>query len=301
MQKNDYTKGVLIAIAGAILFSTKAILVKTIYNYTEIDASTMVVMRMLMASPFYMISLWYLCAKKQNKPTESATPLWQYCLLAGLLFYLSAIFDFIGLKYISAGMERLVLFIYPTLVLIFSAIFFGQSIKKYQLRALLLTYSGIALAFIFEVQQQAFHSNLFIGAAWVLLSSVTYAFFLISNGRAVKHFDVALFTNYTMLAATACMVVQFLITNNVTDLLQYQAPVYGLLLVMAFFSTVLPSYLVSYGIKRIGSNDAAIVNSVGPISTIIQAYFILGEHISLAQLIGTALVIGGIWLISQKK
>jgi drug/metabolite transporter (DMT)-like permease len=297
--KKEFIISVAIAIFGAVLFSTKAILVKLVYHQEDIDGATLLTLRMIFASPFYLVSLLRLQQNKQEGVDYQQ--IIKYSFLTGVLFYLSALFDFMGLRYVNAGIERLVLFVYPTLVLLFSALFFKEKIKRYQWQALMMTYAGVVLAFLFEIyRQQSSNDTLLLGGGLILLSSTTYAFFIIVNGKVVQRFGVERFTNFTMLWATVCMLLHFGVSHSFSKLFDYQANTYQLVLAMAVFSTVIPSYLMALGIKRIGANNAAIVNSIGPVSTILQAWLILDENISFAQLIGTAMVISGIWWIGKK-
>jgi drug/metabolite transporter (DMT)-like permease len=297
-EKGRFKSGFLLAIFGAVLYSTKAIFVKVIYAQTTVDSTTLLTLRMLFASPFYCYSVLRL-RLNTTKVTDYQL-LIKYEFIAGGLFYISALFDFIGLRYVSASIERLVLFIYPTLVLFFSALFYQTKITKIQWQALILTYIGILLAFVFEILQYNVQPTFTIGVFFVLLASITYAFFIICNGNAIRFIGVEQLTNHTMLWATLCITIHFLFTHKIIQLFEYEWITYVLILGMAFFSTVIPSYLMNIGIRNIGSSNAAIINSIGPVSTILQAWLILGEQISIAQLIGTSLVLIGVWLIGKK-
>ncbi|SKC75796.1 DMT family transporter [Ohtaekwangia koreensis] len=291
--------GIFIALAGAICFSTKAIFVKLAYRDTTIDAVTLLALRMLFALPFFIVSAAVSSRKDDN--VKFTTRQWIGVAIVGLLgYYVSSLLDFLGLQYISAGMERLILFIYPTLVLLMSAVFYRQKIKAYQWLALIVTYGGLALAFYSEVDwnEQRNH-DFYLGAALIFLCAITYALYIVGSGRLIPLVGAAKFNSYAMTFASAGVLVHYAIVSN-TSLLNLSPLVYFYSFAMAIVSTVIPSYLVTEGIKRIGSDNAAIVGSIGPMSTILQAYFFLHEPIYALQITGTILILVGILLIGRK-
>ncbi len=289
---------ILIAILGAILYSSKAIFVKLAYRVESVDSVTLLTLRMIFTLPFYALSHYFL-SKKEKKPISHRAI--KGAFIAGFLFYASAILDFEGLKYVSASIERLVLFMYPSLVLLISYFYFKKEIFRYQYIGLALTYFGILLAFIHEATTFHFESAFLLGVFLVFLCSITYALFIIQNGFHVDTVGSERFTNYTMFAMAICTFLHFLCTKNITQLFDLQAKTYCIALLMAIFATVIPSYMMTYSIKKIGSGNAAIVNSVGPLSTLLQAYFILGENIGIYQVIGTVFVLSGIFYIGKKR
>jgi drug/metabolite transporter (DMT)-like permease len=291
--------GVLIALAGAICFSTKAIFVKLAYRDTGIDAITLLALRMLFSLPFFLVSAALTSRKDTNVKFTSKQ--WIIVAVVGLLgYYVSSLLDFLGLQYISAGMERLILFIYPTLVLLMSAVFFKQKINRYQWLALLITYVGLALAFYSEVDWSAGQNNEFyLGAILIFLCAITYALYIVGSGQIIPQVGAAKFNSYAMTFASVGVLLHYLIASD-TSLLNLSPLVYFYSIMMALVSTVIPSYLVTEGIKRIGSDNAAIVGSIGPMSTILQAYILLHEPIFVLQIAGTILILAGILLIGKK-
>lgn len=220
-------------------------------------------------------------------------------LFIGLVgYYLAAFFDFWGLSYITASVERLILFIYPTIVVILSAIFLKKSIHKIQYLALVITYMGVAFAFVPDLQM-GMQKYLIIGSSLIFLSSLTYAIYLIGSGEMIPKVGALRFTCYAMLISTAMIIVHYLISVR-GNLFAYQSEVYWLSITMAVFTTVIPSFMISEGIKRIGSGNASIIASIGPIATIIMANIFLDEIINSWQIIGTFIVLGGVWMISWK-
>jgi drug/metabolite transporter (DMT)-like permease len=291
---------------GAVMFAGKAVIVKWLYIHSEVNTISLLALRMLFSLPFYIgILVW------NKSKTESISKLsqkeWLAMLGIGLVgYYLASLFDFWGLFYISASLERLVLFIYPTLVVIISAIFFKKRIKNIQIFALIITYLGIIVAFIPEFQI-GMQKNMALGSFLIFMSAFTYAIYLIGNGEMVKRIGTTLFTCYAMIISTIMIIIHYVVHTNLIlkkgafEIFHFQAKVYWLSLVMAVFCTVIPSFLISDGIKRIGSSNGAIIGSVGPVATIFMATYFLGESFNNWQIAGTVLILVGVLMISVKK
>ncbi len=284
---------------GAVLFSTKAILVKLAFAYTPVDPVSLLTLRMVFSLPFYLVAAFMISSKTGN--VKMTTRQWMITLSIGLTgYYLSSLFDFLGLQYISAGLERLILFLYPTFALLINRYAFHQSIEKSQQWALLLTYMGIGIAFYGELQLDMDNANFYWGSFLVFLCAVTYSLYIVGSGRIIPQVGSNKFTAYAMLAATAGVFIHFLAKGNYSILSQgHELWVYGIGL--AILATVIPSFLLSNGMKRIGSNNVAIISSIGPISTIIQAHYFLDEAMTALQLFGTVLVIIGVCLLGWKR
>jgi drug/metabolite transporter (DMT)-like permease len=291
--------GIIICLVGAVCFSTKAIFVKLAYRDTTVDPVALLALRMIFSLPFFVVSAIISSSKSDN--VRFTFKQWiQVAVIGSLGYYISSLLDFLGLQFVSAGIERLILFIYPTLVLIFSAVFFKQHISKRQWLAVTITYFGLLTAFAGEISFHGDHSEKFyLGTLYIFACSVTYALYLVGSGRLIPQVGSAKFNSYAMTFACIGVLVHFYLTSS-TNLTQLPSLVYIYGIAMALLSTVIPSYLVAEGIKRIGSDNAAIVGSIGPVSTILQAYLVLGEPIFAAQLFGTALVLFGILLVSRK-
>lgn len=292
--------GFLITIIGSILFSTKAIIVKVAFANTSMDALTLLMLRMTFSLPFYVGAVW-LARQKGHTPLTGRQ--WAMVIGLGLFgYYLSSLFDFIGLQYVTAGLERLILFLYPTFAVFINAVVFKQPVVRTQKIALLLTYTGIAIAYIGELRiGDIGNSNFFLGSFLIFLCSITYSIYIVGSGRLIPTVGVSRFTAYAMLSSTAGVFVHFAVGGGTLQKLQEAGTHiwYGILL--AVVATVLPTFLISNGMKRIGSNNVAIISAIGPVSTIIQAHFILGENIFPAQIAGTLLVIIGVVLIGWKR
>ena len=299
MKLSDKNKSILfggffISFIGAIFFSTKAIFVKLAYAGNHVDAVTLLTLRMVFALPFYIVIGLVNSGKKSNvffTPKQ-----WFFIIFLGLGgYYLSSLFDFIGLQYISAGLERLILFIYPTLALILNAVLFKQQVSMFQKIAVVLTYTGIAIAFFGEMRIDSGNPHFYFGALMCFLCAVTFSIYLVGSGRMIPQAGAGKFTSYAMIAAGGGIILHYFISGRTLHAVNNSLVMYGLLL--AIVATVIPTFLISYAIQKIGSSNVAIIGSIGPVSTILQAHYFLGERIVVAQVVGTILVIAGVILI----
>jgi drug/metabolite transporter (DMT)-like permease len=290
--------GILIALTGAVFFSTKAIFVKLAYRYTDVDAVSLLALRMLFSLPFFVVSAFFSSRKSEN--VKFTTRQWLGVALIGCLgYYASSLLDFLGLQYVSAGIERLILFIYPTLVLLISAFVFKVRINIYQGIAIVITYSGLLLAFWGEASVDTSGENFLKGSMLIFACAITYAMYIVGSGRLIPAVGASKFNSYAMTFACIAVLIHFMIVND-NSLFDLETKVYWYSIAMALIGTVIPSYLVSEGIKRIGSENAAIVGSIGPVSTIIQAYFFLQEPVLALQIAGTIFILFGILMITRK-
>jgi len=291
--------GIIISLTGAICFSTKAIFVKLAYRHEDVSAITLLALRMIFSLPFFIASA-YAASSRQNNVKFTGSQ-WAGVALVGILgYYVSSLLDFIGLQYISAGIERLVLFIYPTFVLLISAVIFRVNIKPYQWMALTITYAGLLIAFSSEARLTTDDATFYKGSALIFACAVTYALYIVGSGRLIPLVGAAKFNSYAMSFASAAVILHFLIAGNQSLLgLSWSTYIYSFL--MAIISTIIPSFLVTEGIRRIGPDNAAIVGSIGPVSTILQAYLFLQESVHLLQIAGTILIVVGILIIGRKS
>jgi len=288
--------GLGLAVLGAICFSTKAILVKLAYRH-GVDSISLLALRMGFALPVYLLIGQLLCRRRLAKLNRRD---WGLLLIVGTAgYYLASLFDFLGLQYVTAGMERLILFAYPTLVVLFSALFMGQSISRRQRYALLLTYLGIGVAFLQGAQLSA-NPQFALGAVLVFCCAFTYSLYMIGSGYLLPKLGTVHFTTVAMSAACVAVLVHHLLQYQ-WQLMHFQAPVYGYAFLMSILSTVMPTFLIAEGIRRIGASNAAIVGSVGPISTIILAHLILDEQFGILQMLGTVFVIVGVLTLTLAK
>lgn len=299
--------GVIITLIGAVLFSTKAVIVKLIYRESDISVVSLLTLRMLFSLPFY-IGMYihslpaYRQMKKMSRENQSTHyKLFFKCIIIGILgYYISSLLDFTGLKFISAGLERIILFTYPTFTVVFAAMLFKTKVTSYQLLALLVSYVGVAIAFAGDIQA-GHSSNITIGSTLVFACAITYSLYVLMSGRMIPKMGVSFFTAVAMMSATAGVFVHFLFSDDGVSALQVLPfKIYMYILLMAVFATVVPSLFLSIGLNRIGSSNVAIISSVGPMATILQAYWILGERFGWLQALGTILVVVGVLIIGKK-
>ena len=293
-----FITGVILSLLGAICFSTKAIFVKLAYRETAVDAVTLLALRMIFSLPFFAVSAWWATLKSSN--VKFTAKQWIAVGLIGCLgYYISSLLDFIGLQYVTAGIERLILFAYPTMVLLMSALIFKVNINRAQWIALVITYVGLLIAFWGEVSFVGKSTQFYLGAGSIFICAITYAMYIVGSGRIIPAVGATKFNSYAMSFAALAVIIHFIIVND-HSLLFLDFEIYAYSFLMAIIGTVIPSYLVTQGINRVGSDNTAIIGSVGPVSTIVQAYFFLNEPIHLMQLSGTALILTGILIISRK-
>lgn len=297
-RQNHFT-GFLIAFLGAVLFSTKAIIVKKAFAEVHVDALSLLAMRMLFSLPFYLAGAWIVYRRKGN--IKMSRKEWVITIGLGLFgYYLSSLFDFLGLQYISAGLERLILFLYPSFAVLINALVFRQHIPLHQKLALLLSYAGIGIAYVGEMHIDTSNAHFYLGSLLIFLCSITYSVYIVGSGRMVNRVGAGKFTSYALLSSTAGVLVHFAVRGDYTAFHQTGGLWwYGLLL--AVVATVIPTFLLSLSIKKIGSNKVAIISSIGPVSTILQAHYFLGEKIFVAQVTGTVLVLAGVLLLALKR
>jgi drug/metabolite transporter (DMT)-like permease len=292
--KQSLLAGLAIAIVGAIFFSAKAVVAKLIYRY-HVDAVTLIAFRMLFALPFFAaIAIW---KAKTEQPLTNAER--AKIIVMGLLgYYLSSFLDFIGLQYISAGLERLILFLTPSFVLLMSVFFLKKKIRLVEWLALGTAYLGTMVVFLHDAMIGG--SNVPLGGAFVLASAISYAIYLILSGEMVRRAGALRLVAYAMCVSSAACIVQFFLLRP-TSMLVQPTEVYGLSLINAVFCTVLPVILTMIAVERIGAATTSQAGMIGPVSTLFLAAVVLDEPITGIQLAGTALVLTGIYLLSKKK
>jgi len=289
--------GFWLAILAAFGFSLKAIFVKLAYAAAPVEAVTLLALRMAFALPVF---LWVGLHSSRGAPQLSRRD-WARVVILGLLgYYGASIFDFVGLRHISAGLERLILFTYPTLVILIGVLFLGQAIGRREWAALALCYVGIAAAFAHDLGMSRDTAAVWIGGGFVFASSLSYALYLSGSARMIVRLGTARFTALAMLVSTAATLLHFFATQPLAALVQ-PLPIYGYGLAMAILSTAIPVFAQSAAIRRIGSGRAALVGMVGPLLTIALGWWLLGEAISFWQMAGAALVIAGIALVGRRS
>lgn len=284
--------GFIFAVVGAIAFSGKAIIVKLAYRH-GVDAVTLIMYRMLFALPLFLVLSWW---AGRGKP---ALTLRDWLAVSGLGFsgyYLASFLDFAGLQYISAGLERLILYLNPTLVLALGVVIFKQKVSRRQLVSLAVSYCGVLLVFGHEVTLLG--SNVALGAALVFGSVVSYAVYLVYSGEEVKRLGALRLTGLATSVACVLCIAQFFLLRPVSAM-AVAPEVIRLSVLNAVACTFCPVLLVMMAIERIGASMATQVGMFGPLSTILMGVLILGEPFTAWIAAGTVLVLAGIWLLAR--
>ncbi|QTR45789.1 DMT family transporter [Thiothrix litoralis] len=286
--------GLWLAIGGTALFALKSIFIKLAYAH-GVDTTTLLTLRMLLALPFYAVILGWLLRKPQ---TLKPVPL-ELLTLLGLGFmgyYLASWLDMEGLQHISAQLERLTLYTYPIMTTLLGWVFLREKITWRIVLALVLTYSGIVLLYAHEAQWN--DGNARLGVMLVTMAALTFACYVVFSKRLIGKLGSLLFTSIAMLASTLFIFVHFLATHALADL-AVPLPVWGYAVLLSVFSTVLPSFMISEAIARIGAAKTSIVGTVGPVFTILLAVWLLGEPFGWFHLAGMVLVMYGVSLLRK--
>lgn len=292
--------GVIFTLIASVLFASKAIFVKQAYALSpDVTAMSLLALRMLFALPFYLLIIFL--SKNTQKISIKE---WILLCFTGLMgYYASSVLDFLGLVYISASLERIILFLYPTITVIASAIIYKQKIPLFMWFAIGLSYGGTLLVMLNEAGMQSSSQHLWLGVGLVFGSAITYAMYLMMGQQLVKKFGSMRFTALaTSVAALGVLLHYALETPSAVQYLidlPYQVHIYGAIL--GVFSTVLPTILLMMGVERLGASHASMLSAGGPIFTLILAVIVLGEYLNGWQWLGCILNILGVLLVSFKK
>jgi drug/metabolite transporter (DMT)-like permease len=288
-----YLPGLVFALAGSIAFSGKAIIVKLAYRY-GVDAVTLIMLRMLFALPIFLVMAWW---SGRGKPALTKR---EWLGVAGLGFsgyYVSSMLDFLGLQYITASLERLILYLTPTIVILLGWLLFRKKVKPLQLAGMAIGYAGVLLVFGHEANLEG--RNVALGVLLVFVSTLTYAVYLIYSGEFVQRIGSLRLVGLATSVACVCCIVHFLLVRPAGAIAQVAPAVLWLSVLNATLCTAAPVLLVMMGIERIGSAMAAQAGMVGPLATILMGVVILGEPFTAWIAAGTALVISGIFVFSR--
>lgn len=289
--------GIAFAVAGTLAFSFRPILIKLAYAAHPVSPVTLLFLRMTLSLPFFLVVAWWLRAAEPRLGARD----WATIAALGFVgYYLASFLDFLGLQYVGAGVGRLILFLYPTLVLALSFAFLQRRPARRELVALALTYAGIALVLSSEEQAGVRGSLFLFGAALVFASAFFYAVYLVAGGELVKRVGSMRFTAYSMVIATLPALVQFFVAEPL-DALVLPPQVWAYAIVLATVSTVLPLFLQAEALRRIGASHFALIGALGPVSVALTSAMGLDEPFTWVQAVGGALVIVGVLLVSFKR
>ena len=290
----QFGSGLALAALGAIAFSGKAIIVKLAYRY-GVDAVTLIMLRMLFALPMFLVLAWW---AGRGKPALSARDWWVCGALGFFGYYLASYLDFAGLRYVTASLERLVLYLNPTLVLLLSLLIYRRRVTLRQLSAMAVSYVGIALVFGHEMTLDQPGTGR--GAALVFGSAVSYALYLVISSEEVRRIGSLRLTGWASTVACVLCIVQFVLLRPLSEA-HVAPPVVWLSLLNAVVCTVAPIMMVMMAIERIGAPLTAQTGMIGPLSTISMGVLILGEPFTGWTVVGTAFVLAGIWVLARAR
>lgn len=283
--------GYFLVVLSAFTFATKSILAKMSYNY-GVDAITVLTIRMIFAGLIFAGILAYKLSFRQWKLDFTAGQ-WGAIVALGIFgYYLSALFDFSGLMYVDASLGRMILFLYPTLVVLINAAISRSHISGSTWLALGLCYGGIFMMMLPNIGGG--QSNLWLGSGLIFTSALLYASYMVSIDRLLRNLDAIRLTSLIMVVSSISVIIHFSVTNDFKSLLSVAAPVYINGALMGLFSTVLPIYALAAGVARVGASRAALISMMGPVLTLLMGVLLLDEHLTIIQLAGMFLVMAGV-------
>ena len=286
----------LFALGGTIAFAFRPVLIKLGYEAAPVSATTLLFLRMTLSLPFFAAVAWWL---RREPPLARRD--WLGIVGLGFLgYYLASLLDFLGLQYVPAGLGRLIMFLYPTLVVILSALFLQRRPTGREIAALVMTYAGIALVLARQLGVEPEHRLFLFGAALIFGSAMCYAVYLVTGSQLVKRVGSMRFTAYTMMVSTVPALAQFALLESPAAL-ELPGAVWLYAILLATVCTVLPVFLVAESLKRIGANHFALIGGLGPVTTVLADFALLEGALGPLQVFGGALVICGVLLVSLKR
>ena len=291
--------GLLFALGGVVGFGIRPVFVKLCYAIQPVSPVTLLFLRMVLSLPFFLAVAWWLGQREDRRTALTPREWGAVAALAFMGYYLSSFLDFIGLQYVGAGVGRLILFMYPTMVVLLSLAFLNKRPARHELAALAISYAGIALVVSGQIGAPGQDRLFLFGVLMCLTAALCYAVYLVAGSALTRRIGSMRFTAYTMILATLPAVVQFLLLES-SEALDLQPKMWWYLALMVVLATVIPVFLVAEALKRIGANQFALMGAVGPVVTVFAGAFGLDEPVTLLQVGGSVLVISGVLLVSLK-
>lgn len=290
--------GVLMALGSIVLFSGKAVLIKLAYAY-DINTVELMTLRMGFALPFYLAIGYFSWIKSTSRITIKSRQYLGIAIVGISGFYCASYLDLQSLRYISVNLERMVLFTYPAFTLLLTALLYRKPLVRKEVIALTVAYFGILVIMLHDSLTIVDTQSLITGGFYVLAAAFFFALFLMGSQHYARQVGSAAFTTIAMMAASIMMLVHFLLTHQLADLLFFPPRLYMIAITMAVITTVIPSYIMSSAIRRIGASTASILGAAGPLTTAVLAIIVLDEIFTVYHALGMALVITGITMISR--
>lgn len=294
--------GIAFGVTGVLAFSLRPILIKLSYAAGTaaahpVSPTTLLFLRMALSLPFFIAVAFFL---RKKQPRFQAADWAAVAALGFVGYYAASFLDFIGLQYVGAGVGRLILFLYPTLVLLLSFFFLGKHPSRREIVALVLSYAGIALVVSSQLGASSEGRLFLFGVLLVFASALCYAVYLVAGSAMVKRIGSMRFTAWSMVVSTIPAVLQFLLFEPLSALV-LPANVWGYAIVLATLSTVFPVFLQAEALRRIGATQFALIGAVGPVSVAVTSAIGLDEPFTWVQALGAALVIFGVLLVSLRR
>jgi len=293
-ERSSRAIGLALAVGGILCFSIRPVLVRLAYRHVQ-DPVTLLALRMAFSLPFFAVAAAFE-GRRGDVPPLSRRDMAMVAALGVIGYYLASFLDYLGLQYISAALGRLVLFLYPTIVLMITALFLGKPVRGREIIALLLSYGGLGLA----LAGAWGGANLPLGAGLVFGSATFYAVYLVGGAELSKRIGSIRFAAYATCVAGLCCVAQFLALRPLSAL-DIDGAVYGLSAMIAVLCTVLPVFMTAEALRRIGANTVALIGALGPVSALLWGRIGLDEPITLPQILGGVLVVIGVSLVAVVK
>jgi len=290
--------GVLLAAVAAVAFSLRAVFVKLAYEDMS-DPVTLLALRMIFSFPFFVVAAaWHRRSRDgRTLPAITSRDAMSLVALGFVGYYLASFLDMFGLQFVAAGVGRLLLFIYPTIVVILSAVVLKKPMSRRDLMALAITYAGVAL--VLSNQFDKMSANFWLGATLVMLSAVSFSVYLVGSGEVVVRVGTIRFTAYATAAASLFCILQFLALRPL-NALALPVRVYMLAVAMALISTVMPIFMMAEALRRIGASRVAMISALGPFATVVAGYLGLDEKMTLLQTAGGCLVVLGVVVVAVR-
>jgi drug/metabolite transporter (DMT)-like permease len=300
--RNYQIIGYIFAAFGTTLFALKGILIKLAYGDAggapAVDAITLLALRMMFSAPVYLVigAIAWRSRVNSGQGTIPRNALFASIAIGVLGYYFSAYLDFVGLIYLSAQLERLILYTYPMFVMVLGALFFGYTITGRGVFALLIAYAGIGI--IFGGGATASGEHTLYGAAFVFAGALTFAGYQLFTGSVVRRVGPLLFTCIAMVTASIATLIHYSAMHNLADLFSQSPRIYWLVAIMAVFATVMPTFLLNTALGRVNAQAVAMIGTLSPVATIIMAVAIVGEPFALVDALGTTVVLSGVALFT---
>ena len=295
--RNNVTTFIIVA-GCSLFFCSKGVFVKQAYAHGA-DTITILALRMAIALPFFALAAW---GASRKAPSLTFSEWIKLAALGFIGYYFSSVVNFHGLRYVSVGLERIVLFTYPSIVLLGSVLFLKQPLALKKAGALALAYGGIVVAFLGEAGGRGSPAETALGVGLVFASALSYAFFITVSGEQIRRIGTVRFTSIVVGFSCLYILIHYGVIHDFPEIATLPSRLYVDGGILAIFGTVVPSFLMGFGLKRAGATQFAVIGTIGPVGTVVLAWLVLGEGLNFAQVAGFALSLaGGLAITLQKQ